>query len=282
MNSDPSPNQILTTITTHILERAIMLFAPISLGTEGLDGELLSFWYSADVWAEIKRNKLREWMKHRASFKGESEARYLLERTKLLNDLQESGRDTQTNLNALEQSLQCTDKAIAAAEKEGILINVRSYRSHVHVAETVMDRLDELYCDTFRGEKGRLTLLDCFSIQKDDAKTVMFMEYLGAVQTLLESLCEAPALISSGGDSDPQMYGLANARVRLYFYFKPVDGRICLPIPTVSMLSDLRSGVLMDQRIVSLVRKSSPHCNGGIITPRCHRLDDGWKDLANT
>ena len=221
-------------------------------------------WSSAHAtlhkWTKTKRDLLNSWAANSAGFHKESEQRYLKERMTLLDKLCADGTTAQKTLDKLEKSFRWTK---AAAESKGVQIGVDSYESYVHVSENVMDRLDEVYVDTFRAKNGEdeIQLIDCFSedfgSEKMLAKRRMFERYLVKVADTMALLIADPEMAAAFDAGSPQARGLRWAAERLRPLFSPLEGRICLPLPTVSMLEDLRTCVLMDPNVMCEVRGSA-------------------------
>jgi len=268
MNSDTFPEQILTTISTHMLEKAIVLFSPVETS------KACDLWEEENIQdfeelMEAKTRRLAQWNADRSGFKNNSEAQYLRERTVLLDDLQRLGDKSQRFLADLESSLQWADESsIHTKAKEDI--------PRDPVSKAVVDRLDRLYCNTFRGNMGRNVLIDCFGAQTDRTKRKMFIKYLDDLKELLSELLNDPKVSATFEDGCLQARGLKFARRRIYPLFFPLDGRICLPLPTVSMLEDLREYILKDPKIMLLVRGFHTCWNGDVTERRYHRSDDGW------
>lgn len=277
----------MTSITTHMVERGKMLFAPILAP----DHVLWDNAYGDHIkWTKAKHDLLTWWGENKVTFHNESQAqnleerarhlnklhaegkkapkykfqdRYLEERALLLNKLHAGGEKAHKSLIALERSFRWTSAAGEAAKGKGVKIDVDKHTSYVHVSKSVMDVLDEIYVNTFRAEEGedQIQLQDCFTLtsgsQAMEAKQQRFKAYLEQVTRSMESLLkpgsEMDAAYAAGS---PQAHGLAGAIERLQPLFYPVQGRICLPLPTVSMLEDLKECVLMDPKVICEVRSS--------------------------
>jgi hypothetical protein len=254
MSSDPSSEQILTTMATHMLDRAILLFSPVETPGEALMwGDLQR---PMNHWVNTKRDRLSEWMDNRAAFMVDSEERYLQERTKLLNDLQKSGRYVQTALAMLERSLRTATQTVETTN------NGRPYASHVHISQDVMDELDRLYCEVFRGNTHGFALHDCFNVLTHETGMEAFTNYLVGVEDILTRMSKVPEAVAAHRKGCSQTRGLHFAIKRVFMLFLPVDGRICLPLPTTTMLDDLRTCVLTDCKVIPMVG-SSPRWVGG-------------------
>jgi hypothetical protein len=142
-----------------------------------------------------------------------------------------------------------TAEAIKKAKQARVNLDFNRFESYVHVSATLMEKLDKVYLEHFR-EVEDFTLLDCFDIYKDNHRG-LFMKYLDDV---LEVLNVEKNGLGSRSAQDPAVYGVVGAVSRLKHMFLPLQGRICLPLATVSMLDDLRKFVLMDGNVIPQVR----------------------------
>jgi hypothetical protein len=243
-----------------MLKRIKTLFAPIPVPH---DTQWNNVRVKLNKWTETKRDLLNSWAANSAAFHKESEERYLKERKTLLDELYAGGKVAQQALDKLERSFRWTKPTANAAKSKRVQIGVNSYESYVHVSESVMDRLDEVYVDTFRAKNGKdeIRLIDCFSedvgSKKMLAKRKMFNKYLVKVADTMALLTADPEMVAAFDADLPQAHGLRWAAERLSPLFSPVEGRICLPLPTASMLEDLRTCVLMDPNVVCEVRGSA-------------------------
>jgi len=129
-------------------------------------------------------------------------------------------------------------------------------KSHIHVDDAVMEQLDRIYLNHYSLD-GVQALSHCFNMtsQTDYSKAVRqrYEEYLSEVQEKLESLSSSAenSVRIKGGDL--QALGLKYASKKLEALFGVAHGRVCLPIPTRSMLNDLRVCLEVDKSIVAEV-----------------------------
>jgi len=162
-------------------------------------------------------------------------------------------------VTTMETSLHWTSDTREAAKKEGYGLEVDDHRSYVHISEKTMDRLDEVYVETFRGDDvDAIRLADCFCLGADmgGGKRTQFKRYLGAVRAILNKAAfEANRDLDTGGEGiTPQGYGIIESCGRLDPLFLPLQCRICLPLATMSMIEDLKPCVLMASNVVREVR----------------------------
>lgn len=223
------------------------------------------------AWAESKHSRLNEWMQRRRGFKGDSEARYMEEKGKLLDDLTKAGNLPRKALLELEREYMPTDAAFKAAICQGgFTINSGKLGSHVCVSEQVMVELNRIYNDHYR-PGGVCHLRRCFNMMgpsedsREDLKR--YQEYLADVKELLVKLASAKATQTALATGDLQAFGLQQASSKLNALFSPVLGRICLPLPTVDMLEDLRVCLEADSYVMSEVRHFFAQTTKPLIAP---------------
>lgn len=153
----------------------------------------------------------------------------------------------------LDQNFEVTSEVINAASKAGVTLNFEQYGSHVHVCADLLGKLDHVYIKHFH--KGDLNLLDCFNIYEGEHHQ-LFLAYIENVSGVLDSHVDTPQFETSRDGGDPQAIGLEVACRRLKPLFYPLEGRVCLPLATVSMIEDLKTTIIttMDNSVISQVR----------------------------
>ena len=143
-----------------------------------------------------------------------------------------------------------TPRSVQNAKRAGVAVDFDNFESYVHVSPALMDKLDNVYLEHFRGDgEVALRLLDCFRIYEEEQHEGLFVAYLDDVKTLLLSETEG-----ADAQNDPQAYGARMASLRLMEALLPLDGRLCLPLATSSMLEDLKTCVIRDEMVVPQVR----------------------------
>jgi hypothetical protein len=130
-----------------------------------------------------------------------------------------------------------------ATQSEGLDFDFGSYGSYVHVPLQIMKQLDEVYLKHFRGDGG-LTLANCFNLHEDENHVDLFLSYLDAVGLVLACFLKLKDL------QPPLLFGLKGACARLMPLFHPLEGRINLPLTTVSMLQDLKDCLLTEANVI--------------------------------
>jgi len=238
-----------------MLRRALTLFAPTSSPLK--DDKSWVAAHEAHVeWAKKKVHLLTTWAENRARYLEESEDRYFEKRECLVEALAQGGEKAHTLSRKLEHSLGWTDEAGKEAGKQGFHLGVDTPQCYTHVSSAVMEHLDRVYIAFFRkGGAGSIKLVDCFALHLNEPKREKFKEYLSAVCTAMaDLLAEGSDLGEAYKKGSPQAYGVSEAVCRLDPLFYPIDGRISLPLPTVSMLEDLKQCVLrMDSKLMCQV-----------------------------
>jgi len=155
----------------------------------------------------------------------------------------DAGKSSHDLIKQLDQPLRKTPVATANA-----VINLES---HVHVHPILLQKLDNVYLEHFRGA-AELRIADCFNLHEGSEHQHLFQQYIKGISHLL-------AKVEKSKDSeatDLQLLGITGALCRLKPLFYPLEGRFCLPLATVSMLEDLKTCVLVDERVVTQVRIS--------------------------
>lgn len=135
----------------------------------------------------------------------------------------------------------------------------------------MMEQLDNVYCQHFRGEET-LTLLDCFHIEDIEDGWKMFGMYMNAV---MDALKEGG---SSRTEEGPQKYGIREADRRAVSVLFPFEGRLNLPLATVSMLDDLKTCVLVDETVVTQVGGFFHSCSTSSLTNEPKHKVSLWFD----
>jgi hypothetical protein len=251
--------QVVSAVTTHMLSRLLRLFAPAQPPGEGLKS-----WRKVskdcEEWAKLKHTRLSKWTKGRKGFREESAEKYLSEKVLLLEDLTKGGKAASQGLLDVDAIYAPTNASTQAVKALGFDIDFDALDSHVHVSERVMGLLDEVYIQHY-GSGGACALRLCFSMMgpsKESKKTRRkYDEYLDGVRKVLDSLTSGSKTASALGRHGLQAFGSAHAAAKLDPLFRPALGRICLPLPTVTMLKDLKDCLEIDGDIMAEV--ISPH-----------------------
>jgi len=253
--------QIICTVATHMLKRVLTLFAPVYKPGQP-DGRVLEVMKTCREWGKLKHATLEQWAKSLGEFKADSEVRYLDEREALLQQLADVGGPARSALLDLEKSYKPTEAAVNAVTVDGFTIDLRILQSHIYISTPVMDSLDDIYLKHYQ-TGGVYSLRYCFDIPgtSQEAKDALkkYMGYLGDVrkELLKQSNSRETAVALQAGDL--QAVGLKNAVLKLDALFQPAPGRICLPLPTTSMLADLKVCLEFEEHILSEVRNSHAH-----------------------
>jgi hypothetical protein len=142
-----------------------------------------------------------------------------------------------------------TDSAIEGARRARVKVDFTRFEAYVHVSATLMLKLDNVYISHFRGD-GALSLLDCFAATEDVEHREAFSAYISELIRVVEEVQECDGFDST---IDPQAYGVTQAVLRGDHILRPFDGRMSLPIATVSMLEDLKACILMEGRVIQEV-----------------------------
>lgn len=261
--------QILTTIATHMLNRALALFAPAP-SPEDVNDTWQTTLTACVAWTKEKNDLLAAWADDCEGFLGESEERYEAKREALADALAVGGKDACARLGTLEKSLRWKPRTIKAHQKTGFDLGVNNPECYVHVSKDALSQFDKLYTKVFRNNRpGAIRLVDCFSsIHHDEQKMRQFKVYVEDLKTAIKNLQTTSQQVS-------QTYGLSEAVHRVEALFYPVEGRICLPLPTVSMLDDLKTCVLMDSKVMYQVCGPAHLQPPNLTMPQVGRWFDG-------
>jgi len=216
-----------------MLKRSLALFEP----TPPPDGQ--ETWVGVEAackrWADAKRVLLDEWQGGLVDLMEGPDEEYLASKASLLESLTNQGHEARSLVLQLEQ--------LYSPAKDG------RFQSHVHVSSAVMEDLDETYLKYY-AKDGPSALRQCFNMMGSSniskAALKKYKEYLSEVQTKL-TRCSSSARCSADiAAGDLQAIGLKYAEKKLKPLFGPILGRICLPIPTKSMLNDLKDCLDID------------------------------------
>lgn len=247
--------QVVSAVTTHMLSRLLRLFAPAQPPSEGL-----KLWSKVskdcEEWAKLKHARLSKWTKDRKGFREESADKYLSEKVLLLEDLTNGGEAASKGLLKVDRIYAPTKASTQAVKELGFDIDFDALDSHVHVSEQVMGLLDEVYVQHY-GSGGACALRRCFSMMgpsKESKQTRRKYDgYLDGVQKVLDRLSSDPETAGTFDRHGLQAFGSSHAAVKLDPLFRPALGRICLPLPTVTMLKDLKDCLEIDGDIMAEV-----------------------------
>jgi hypothetical protein len=181
-----------------------------------------------------------------------------------------------------------TEEAVQAAKKNGFFVGNDILRSHVHVSQNVMAKLDQVYIDHYRQSSPEARILRlCFGMmgRSKESKEARerYKTYLDKVwETLTELSADSRDIRVAQATQDLQVLGLKYAAPKLDPLFGPVFGRICLPLPTISMLEDLRVCLELDSDIMGEVFQLITHDVSTLITKVFFRLAVGLMALEST
>lgn len=193
-------------------------------------------------WVEDKSALIRGWLEDLDELAAGPPEELRKAKEKLLNEVVETGREARKSLLALE-------KEYSEGGREDL-------NSHVHVDEAVMADLDQIYCNNYSSD-GALELRKCFNMtaQSKHSKATRnkYNKYLAEVQEKLLTLSESADCTVRAESGDLRAIGLTHASQKLIPLFGPAFSRICLPIPTKSMLDDLKLCLEVDGDIMSEV-----------------------------
>jgi len=117
--------QLTCSITQHVLERFLTLFAPIT-PPPGLDKKWADVAKACRDWYTTKRHKLDEWAKYTTQHVPDHHG-YLGKKQQLLEDLSEAGGKMRKPLLDLKKLLQPTEEAIEAVIEDGFQISVMAF-----------------------------------------------------------------------------------------------------------------------------------------------------------
>jgi hypothetical protein len=240
-----------------MLKRFLTLFTPIEPPDDGLDNwEIVR--ESCREWATAKHSDLAQWAGEREKFGQDSYDEYLARRDTLLKSLTKAGKRARKSLLSLERSYRLTGEAIKTVSDQGFEIDQEMLKSHLHISPKVMDRLDEVYVKHYQDDdSGDRALIWCFKMMGASERSAEAREkyegYLGEVLEVLTALSSTPESKALLAIRDLQAFGLKQAVSKLVPLFGPVQGRVCLPLPTSSMLADLRVCLMVNVDIMAEV-----------------------------
>lgn len=205
-----------------------------------------------EKWAEQDDTTLTKWKSHQLEFLQEGEGIYAREKCKVLDDLVKAGTEARKSLTTLERLYSPTAAALQLISKRGFNVDIEQLKSHVYVTSSVMAQLDNIYLKYYDGP----TLGRCFQItgpSKHSEDLRRYQKYLGEVDTTLNELSMGSGVSVALHECNLQALGLKHARDKLEPLFGPLFGRVCLPLPTRSMLTHLRDFLEVDKDIMAEV-----------------------------
>lgn len=178
----------------------------------------------------------------------------------VLRDLVNVGREANKSITDLEGLFRPTDRTIQVVSRQGFDISKEQLSSHVYVTSSVMTQLDEIYLRHY-GTDEPSPLVRCFSMMGASRASVDFrrkyQDYLDEVRRTLDKLSSSPTTAVALEQHDLHAFGLKHAANKLEPLFGPLFGRICLPLPTRSMLRDLKVCLEINKDIMSEVTSIS-------------------------
>jgi len=235
-----------------------MLFAPIDPPADG-PAEWLRVQQECKVWAEARGLGLEKLKEIRR--RSPEETKYLAQKVLLLRDLTKAGELARKSLLALEERYAATPEGIQNVGGRRFDVDAEKLEPHLYVSPDVMAELDQIYTNHYRSG-GALALSCSFNIMgsSDTSADALsaYKEYLHEVQEKLTSLASNVESTITLTVDDARALGLKNAGSKLEPLFGPVHGRICLPLPTESMLEDLKECLEVDPSIIAEVFNSLP------------------------
>ena len=229
-----------------MLERLVTLFRPSPPPENG--GTWTKVQAMCAKWSKDKYNVLEKWREGQAEAIGGPKDRYRELKKTLLVDVAKAGRKALKLLLELESEY-------SLADAPGL------DSSHVHVDEQVMADLDAIYL-THYSPDGAVALRQCFNMmwpsESSERVREKYRGYLADVQAKLTSLSSSAKCSIRVAAGELRAVGLQHAAAKLGPLFGPVFGRICLPIPTRSMLDDLKTCLEVDEEIMAEVLPPPP------------------------
>ena len=266
-----------------MLTRLLALFTPIFPPKEGALELVGKVSKSCEVWAELKCARLARWARDRGRFKDESERQYLAEKKKLLGDLAEAGKGRREALRSIDEFYEPNEENMQATRDKGFNINPKILESHTYVSREVMDQLDTIYTECYQPDGAR-ALRRCFNMMGPSKQSLealdLYQKYLAKVSAKLVALSSSTEAQDALVSEDLQALGLTCATKRLETLFFPLHGKINLPLPTASMLDDLKGCLEVDPNVMSEVLKFFIHAR--LLTDFTFRLAVGSKDSGST
>lgn len=240
-------------VTTHVLKRFLKLFAPTDAPATGPE-KWAETRQNCSNWAEAKGSRLAQWSDSREEFLKAEE--YNLRLGELLDGLTGAGLKARRSIDNLEKLYEPTDSQISAVKEKGFDLDRKKLQSHTYVSPKVMAELDEIYRRHYPSG-GPLALRQCFAMTMPSESSAdnlaRYQRYLGEVKAKLVELSLAPASQAALLGHDLQTFGLKHAAEKLEPLFGAVFGRICLPLPTRTMLDDLRGCLNVGEEIMGEV-----------------------------
>jgi len=235
-----------------MLRRVIALFRPIPApDNEETWAEVMA---ACTGWSDDKAALIRRWREMQETMEG-TPGHYQAVKEQLLEEVSDAGKQARRRLRKVE-------KRYSEGRREGL------EPSHVHVDEEVMADLDRIYLKHYSPD-GPLALRRCFNMMSLSTRSVAvrekYQEYMADVEAKLQSLSSKPECSVRVTAGDLRAIGLKHAASKLGPLFGPVFGRICLPIPTKSMLDDLKSCLTVDGEIMAEVIHVRIRMTGSLI-----------------
>lgn len=234
-----------------MLERFLTLFKPTPPPPNGLK-KWTEVQATCQQWAganEIQSDFLQR------SYLGRVEAdKYLQMKEALLLELTAQG---QTGLKSIRELEKLYSKpAVGTTRSKEYKDAGQNFESHVHVTTKVMAEFDQIYLKHY-SPNAVLALCRCFNMmgssQASEPALAKYRNYLSEVKTKLQRLSSSADCSVAAEGGDLQAIGLKHAAEKLEPLYGPIFGRICLPIPTTSMLADLKACLEIDEEILGEV-----------------------------
>lgn len=233
----------------------MLLFAPTEAPPAG-QAHWLETKKLCETWAERDHLQNREWKQGQTDLLKEGEEKYNRGMRQTLANLVGASREASKSIAALEQLHKPTVASLQTTSGLGFNINMELLNEHIYVVSNVVLRLDNLYLKHY-GSEGVLSLSRCFSMMESSRgpseDLELYQVYLAEVKQLLRELSSSPGTTLALEGHDLRAFGLKHAEAKLEPLFGPIFGRICLPLPTRSMLDDLRGCLDIDKDIITEV-----------------------------
>lgn len=244
---------MLTSITKHMLNRLMMLFAPIEPPVS--EEQWVALRDRNRRWAEAHYGALSRWTNRRSSL---LEEEYVASKERLLARLIKEGKEDRNEPWAIDQLHRPMESKLKAARDAGFDIGgVASLQSKVHVPKKVVAAIDKVYCEHYQAGSQGNPLRWCFGMMGPSAESEAaydkLVEYLDGVADVIQDIYDDAETEVAWEAKDFWSFGFHHAQAKLMPLFHPLFGRVCLPLPTPSMLEDLKSCLEVEADVMSEV-----------------------------
>ena len=244
----------------------LLLFTPILAPAQECEWEEIK--EQSNECARQRSNAWATWNTTRESIQHTTEDEYAATKAELLDSLTSSGNLLALSLRRLEKSYHPDEGSVDATASEGVRLRYEDLAHHIYVSEEVMKELDDIYIQHYRpnGAPGNQKLIDYFNMMQDRTEKAQanFKNYLSDIKEKLADLSSTPQAKLSLAVGDPQTFGLREAASKLDPLFWPLEHRVALPLPTVSMLEDLKICLSVDEGVITEVRFLASHLQNDI------------------